>query len=201
MKNLPALLKDADPLGDERPRADHERRALRKAILDAPPSRRDAPPRQSVVMTAAVLVLVAIAGGFAMWSRGSVDVVAAVRFEVRLAEDHPADGLTEAAVTGSDRQVYLHVGTVISNSDIAQANVLGSDAAPPVSISLRFTPEGAAKMSRATQAHIGRPLAILIDGEVVMAPVIRDPITADAMITGDYTRAQADRIASGVLGR
>ena len=60
---------------------------------------------------------------------------------------------------------------------------------------------GAARMLRATQGHIGRPVAILLDGDVVMAPVVKSPISASAMITGDYSRAEAERIVNGIVGR
>ena len=40
--------------------------------------------------------------------------------------------------------------------------------------------------------------AILIDGEVVMAPVIRSAISNSALITGTFTRADAERIADGI---
>jgi len=199
MKDLPALLKDADPLGDERPRADHERRALRNAILDAPASRQNAPSRRSLVVTAGVLALAALAGGFGIWSRGSVDVVAAVRFEVRLAEDSPAPSLREVTISGG-RRIYLHPEVVISNADIAHAEVAGGDGGP-FGVSFTLTAEGAAKMQRATEGHIGRPLAILLDGEVAVAPVVRAAITTAGSLTGRYTRAEAERIAAGILGR
>jgi SecD/SecF fusion protein len=56
-------------------------------------------------------------------------------------------------------------------------------------------------MARASGSHVGRPLAILIDGEVVMAPVIRSAIGASALISGRFTRAEAERIVAGVVGR
>ena len=51
-----------------------------------------------------------------------------------------------------------------------------------------FTAEGARKMREATASHVGRPMAILIDGEVVMAPTLRDPISARC---GDHRRLLA----------
>jgi preprotein translocase subunit SecD len=69
------------------------------------------------------------------------------------------------------------------------------------SVSVTFNTDGAAKMFRASQSHIGQPLAILVDGEVVIAPVVRSPITTSAIITGNYTRAEAERIVAGILGR
>jgi preprotein translocase subunit SecD len=56
-------------------------------------------------------------------------------------------------------------------------------------------------MSRASQNHLGRPMAILIDGTVVMAPVIKAPMSTSATITGQFTREEAERIVSGIRGR
>jgi preprotein translocase subunit SecD len=53
-------------------------------------------------------------------------------------------------------------------------------------------------MRRATAMHLGRPVAILIDGRVVMAPLVRSPVSESAVITGDFTRAEAERIADGM---
>jgi hypothetical protein len=41
----------------------------------------------------------------------------------------------------------------------------------------------------------------LIDGEVVTAPVLTGSISASALISGDYTRAEADRIVRGIRVR
>jgi len=68
-------------------------------------------------------------------------------------------------------------------------------------VAISFTPQGAEKMANATQAHVGRPLAILVNGRVVAAPTLRGPIAPDAIITGDWTRQQADEIAAGLTGR
>src|SRR5439155_9514468 len=133
-------------------------------------------------------------------SRVALDVVAAVRFEVRLAEEGPATGLREVVISGAGRRIYLHPETVVTNSDIAQAQVIQGDAPSTFSVSVTFTSDGAAKISRASQSHIGKPLAILIDGEVVIAPVVRAPVTTSAIISGSFTRAEAERIVAGILG-
>lgn len=53
-------------------------------------------------------------------------------------------------------------------------------------------------MRQATAAHLSRPVAILIDGKVVIAPVVRSAISSSAIITGDYSRVDAERIANGI---
>jgi len=44
-------------------------------------------------------------------------------------------------------------------------------------------------------------IAILIDGDVVSAPTLRDPISTSAVIDGHYTREEAERIVAGIRGR
>ncbi|MBI3492220.1 MAG: hypothetical protein HY047_10635 [Acidobacteria bacterium] len=201
MKTLRDLLRDADPLGYEPPWTAHERRLTRQIILAAPRSAEGA--RQQLVAIAAIVALAFIATvvmGSHFWSRAAVDVeAAAVRFEVRLAEENQTGDLREAAISQSGGKVYLHQEVVVTNSDIARAEMV--QAASAFSVLVEFTAEGAEKMFRATRGHVGRPLAILVDGEVVSTPVVRDPIRTSAVIDGHYTRAEAERIVAGIRGR
>jgi preprotein translocase subunit SecD len=199
MKTLPEILRDADPIGYEPRRSAQDRHTRRQRILDAPPSTKR-PARRSVIIAMAVLTFLAVAGGFRYWSLGAVDVVAAVRFEVRLAEENAADGLREVVVAGSSRTIYLHPETVVTNGDIARAHASEDAKTGTYSVVVTFSDEGAAKMLRASQGHIGKPMAILVDGTVVTAPVVRSAISNAAVIGGDYSKAEADTIVAGLLG-
>jgi preprotein translocase subunit SecD len=200
MKTLPELLRDADPVGYEPPRSTRDRHNSRRRILDAPPTVAQRPGRRGAIAAIATFSLLAIAGGFRYWSLGTVDVIAAVRFEVRLAEENPAPGLRQAVVAGSSRTIYLHPETVVTNGDIARAQAK-EDAAPGTySVVVTFSDEGAARMLRASRDHIDRPVAILVDGVVVSAPVVRSAISKAAVIGGNYTKAEADTIVAGLLG-
>ncbi len=197
MKTLSDILREADPLGYEPARSPRERYSSRERILARQPvAATDAMARRRFVIAAATgLALAGIAAGY--WSRAAVDVLAAVRFEARLAEDNPAPGLREVAVSAG-RRIYLRDEAVVTNSDIASARLVEGGT---FSVAITFTAEGAAKMSRASGGHVGKPLAILIDGTVVMAPVVRAAITTSAVISGDFTRAEAERIVAGIVGR
>jgi preprotein translocase subunit SecD len=120
-----------------------------------------------------------------------------VRLEVRLAETQPAAGLVVARIAESERLIYLHPEPIVTNEDIAQSWVT-QDGPDRFSVSVEFLEAGALRMRQATSAHVGRPVAILIDGHVVTAPVVRSAISNLAVITGDYTRAEATRIADGI---
>ena len=198
MKTMADVLRDADPLSYEPERGERERRLSRQRVLDAPlpPQAVRAMPRRAFVIAMAAGVVIAAAG---YWSRAAVDVVAAVRFEARLAEENPGSGLRAARV--SDRTIYLHEETVLTNSDIATAQLVAGSTTSTFGVAVTFTADGAARMARASGSHVGRPLAILIDGEVVMAPVIRSAIGASALISGSFSRAEAERIVAGIVGR
>ena len=202
MKTLRDLLREADPLGDEPHWAADERRVSREVVVAAPRAAVRSPLQRVAFAVIVALTLIAtMVVGSHFWSRAAVDVAAAVRFEVRLAEENRASGLREAPISRSGRTIYFPQEVVVTNGDIAQAQVVQGDDASRFSVMVAFTDEGAEKMFRATQNHIGRPLAILVDGEVVVAPVVRAPISSSAVIDGNFTKAEAERIADGILGR
>jgi preprotein translocase subunit SecD len=65
-------------------------------------------------------------------------------------------------------------------------------------VALTLSPQGAAKMAAATSGHSDRPIAVIINGEVVTAPTVRGQINEQVLITGDFTREEANRIAGGL---
>ena len=203
MKNIREVLQDADPLRHEPIASSGQRDFRRQAVLEATSGAR-APAGvgwRSRIAVFATVALLGIAGSFLgarAWSLFVRDLQAAVRFEVRLAEEKPAPGLREAKVSDSDRLVYLHDEVIVTNSDIAAARVVQGGGPSQYSVGVEFNASGAEKMRAATGNHIGKPVAILLDGQVVMAPVVRTPIGASAVVTGNLTRAEAERIANGI---
>jgi hypothetical protein len=172
-------------------------------MLGAAPVRNRRPltltPRAAVVALA-VVSMIAAGVAYQEWARGATPLLAAVRFEMRLAEEQPIPGSIAARVAGSDRLVHLHPEIVVNNDDIAGAEVL-QDGPDGFGVAVRLLASGAARMRQATAGHLGRPVAILIDGGVVAAPIVRSPIDDAAVISGGYTQAEAERIASGIGGR
>lgn len=202
MKTVRELLQDADPLQSES-MSPAQYNFRRQAILEAASDVRVPAEVKSrpLVLVLAMLALVVIAASFLgghVWPIFVGDVQAAVRFEVRLAEDRPAPGLRGAKVSGSDRSVYLHKEVIVDNSDIAAAQIVPDDGTSRYGVGLEFNASGAEKMRQATMNHIGKPVAILIDGQVVVAPTLRSVIGASAVVNGTYTRTQAERIVNGI---
>ena len=201
MKTVSDLLRQADPLDDDLQRLEERRDQIRRTVIATasvvqPVSLVPAPARRVLLTAAAALIGAVIVIGLLVNSyRASVQ--AAVRFEVRLAEMQPVAGLIVARAEDSGRMIYLHSEMIVTNDDIAQSWVV-QDGPDRFGISVELLEAGAQRMRLATAAHLGRPVAILIDGEVVAAPVIRGVISNSAMISGEFTRAEAERIAEGI---
>jgi len=63
-------------------------------------------------------------------------------------------------------------------------------------VSFRFNNNGARRFAQATQQNVGRPFAIVLDNEVISAPVIREPILGGSgQISGSFTVQQANDLA------
>ena len=204
MTTVADLLKAADPLGDDALVIDMARERIRRAVVTAAsrhqPARRALRGRRAALTTAGAVaasgfVIALISGSSDRWT-----LRAAVRLEVRLAETQPIPGLTVARVADSGQTIYLYPETLLTNDDVAQTWVV-QEAADRFGVSVRLLEPGSQRLRNATTAHVDRPLAILIDGKVVMAPVVRSPISDSAMITGNFTRSEAERIAEGIRAR
>ncbi len=62
-------------------------------------------------------------------------------------------------------------------------------------ILFEFNAEYANKFGQATEANIGKPMGIVLDGVVCSAPTIRDKITRSGQITGQFDAQQANDLA------
>src|SRR5690349_7126121 len=191
MKTASDLLREADPVAAEPRRSAADREVVRQRVLTMPRAPVQRQSRRTAI-AAGIVMCFALAAGARFWPRATTDVVAAVRFEARLAEAVPTLGLRPVRVAQTNRTIYLHDGAIVTNSDIASARVVPGDGGT-FSVAIQFTAEGEAKMLSATRAHVGRPIAILLDGDVVMAPTVRSAIGNAATITGSFPKTEADR--------
>lgn len=57
---------------------------------------------------------------------------------------------------------------------------------------------GGRAFRRLTKAHLNQKLAIIVDGKIVAAPIVRGEISRKLIITGDYSRNQAVRLATKI---
>ena len=86
---------------------------------------------------------------------------------------------------------------LLTEADVLAAGTLISELRSLVRI--EFAPPAADLLERATAEHIGDRLAIFIDGRLVMSPPVRGSITTGkVLLDGNFTPAEAARIARGL---
>jgi preprotein translocase subunit SecD len=85
---------------------------------------------------------------------------------------------------------------LVSGADLTDAQP-GFDprTSEPV-VNFRFNTSGARKFARVTQENVGKPFAIVLDNQVISAPVIREPILGGSgQISGNFTVQSANDLA------
>jgi protein TonB len=103
------------------------------------------------------------------------------------------------AVLESGQRIYLRPEAVVTGADATGASVV--DAGGRFSINVAFTSAASTRLGEATKIHVGRPIAILLNGKVISAPMLRSMIRGSAVITGNFSRTEAEQIASGLVRR
>jgi len=63
-------------------------------------------------------------------------------------------------------------------------------------VTFRFDTQGGTRFGRVTQSNVGKPFAIILDGKVISAPVIREPILGGSgQISGRFTVQEANDLS------
>jgi preprotein translocase subunit SecD len=124
------------------------------------------------------------------------------KVEFRRARDEAAPGFTRRPIEKTKDFVYVHdkADFIPTPADVSEARV-DRDERNKLAVVVYFTAAGQDKLGTLTGAWVNKRLAILVDGKVVVAPTLRTKITAAALVTGDFTYAEAHRIAEGLQGR
>jgi len=122
-----------------------------------------------------------------------------VRFEIH------AGSLTESADWQKARllddpgtRIYIAPEVLLDNADVALAEAK-KDLGGQVLIIIQMTPAGTARMAMASRVLLRQRMAVMIDGEVVTAPVVSAPLSGNRFaITGFKSLEEAQRIAVGI---
>jgi preprotein translocase subunit SecD len=118
--------------------------------------------------------------------------------EFRLVETAPAEGLTEMVCAASGELFYLHDEVLISNADIDTAFISKWNNRPVVE--LLFTEDGREQFAQLTEENIHRRVGMLVDGQLVSAPIINAPIPQGrAIIDGNFSEQEVRRVAEGII--
>jgi len=96
----------------------------------------------------------------------------------------------------SGKPVVVAKRAVVTGRDFAEVQP-GTDARSnePI-VSFKFNTNGARAFAQATTENVGQPVAIVLDGEILSMPVIREPITGgQGQVSGGFTTQSARELA------
>jgi len=86
--------------------------------------------------------------------------------------------------------------TLLTGTDLKDAQAAMNQQNGQSVVNLEFSDEGAQKFADATLENVGRTIAILLDGEILTNPVVREPILGGkAEISGQRDLEEAQRLA------
>jgi preprotein translocase subunit SecD len=119
--------------------------------------------------------------------------------EQALSSRPPADSeiLYGTEKAGAPKVPYLiEKSVLVSGADLTDAQASFDQRTGEPIVNFRFNSSGARKFAQVTQQNVGRPFAIILDNEVISAPVIREPITGGSgQISGSFTVEGANNLA------
>jgi preprotein translocase subunit SecD len=85
---------------------------------------------------------------------------------------------------------------MVSGEDLTDAQPGFDQRTSEPIVSFKFNTNGARRFAQTTQTSVGKPFAIVLDNEVISAPVIREPILGGSgQISGGFTVEQANDLS------
>lgn len=104
----------------------------------------------------------------------------------------------EVKVSGTgDKQTTDLIYTGLTGRYLIKAQILSQQTTGQPVIGIDFNEEGSKLFEQITKRNIGKPVAVLLDGEVISSPTVQETITGGkAQITGNMNRQEVQRLVS-----
>ena len=123
----------------------------------------------------------------AKWETGGTG-----RYRFMLMKSDEKDGAGKAIY----RPYFIERKVQIDGSSLKSASVGFDNVKNEYHVSFMFDEAGGKEFSKITRKNKGKQLAIILDEELISAPVIQSEIGQEGQITGNFTSEEAHRLAS-----
>jgi preprotein translocase subunit SecD len=108
----------------------------------------------------------------------------------------PESEILQGSAAENKQPYLIEKRIVVSGEDLTDAQPGFDQRTSEPIVTFRFNTNGARRFAQATQENVGRPFAIILDNEVISAPVIREPILGGSgQISGNFTVQAANDLA------
>lgn len=117
------------------------------------------------------------------------------KFEFRLEDTDPWSDTAKRTVLGSGERIRLRKEVLFSNDDLINAYLGYDEIFEANNLWLIFSPEAGKRLKDITGSNVGKRLAIIVDGEVWIAPRILQEIPeGKASISGKRVEPYINRL-------
>jgi preprotein translocase subunit SecD len=127
---------------------------------------------------------------------GAPAVVSTVEFYI--AQSEPGAGLTKVDLP--DGSLYMQALPVLTRNDLTESAAL-VDKKGQNFVGLRFSEEGARKLTDISTRNVGKILALVVERQLVAAPRISEPLNRGVLAFGVPTAQDASDLASRIRGQ
>ena len=127
--------------------------------------------RKSIVIIGLIIGL--LASSF-LYGQGSL--------EIRAASNSAVAGWQQMSGPRGET-LWVSPSSALTTADIARGEPR-TDANGQRTVAVVFTDDGARKMAQLSKTHVNQPIAMLLDGKLVWAPVVRSTIEKEAVLSG-----------------
>jgi len=108
----------------------------------------------------------------------------------------PDSELLKSTKAENNQPYVIEKRVVVSGEDLTDAQPGFDQRNGEPIVSFKFNNNGARRFAQVTQENVGKPFAIVLDNEVISAPVIREPILGGSgQISGNFTVQAANDLA------
>jgi preprotein translocase subunit SecD len=108
----------------------------------------------------------------------------------------PADSDLLPSAENPGQNYVIKKQVLVSGGDLTDAQPGFDQRSGQPIVSFKFNTAGSRKFAQATTEHVKEPFAIVLDKQVISAPVIQEPITGgQGQISGNFTVQQANDLA------
>jgi preprotein translocase subunit SecD len=122
-------------------------------------------------------------------------------FQLQLVLDEPgenAEALTNQTANSSGETLYVQKTPLLDATAVRTATVITNATGAP-QIEIQLNPEGQELFAKITKENVNKRLAIVLNGRLYSAPVIRSEITGGkAQISGAFTEEEAQELAARI---
>lgn len=117
--------------------------------------------------------------------------------ELRLVRQDPAASGVDALERETGQKLRLEATVIVDQRHVQEVSLTTQPTSGSPAVSIRLTPEGGERMYACTSQSLGRQLAIVHDGVILMAPTIQSGVRDEITLTlgSRASEAEARRIA------